>query len=84
MTQPIQPQPFKLPIKPVHNPLDDNDHARLQEALTHLHIAEDLIHRAASCGLNVQDRLDRHATDHQVAKLIKERFFPDQMPVSSE
>lgn len=81
---PAEPQPYKFPVKPLHNPLSHDDEAIIHQILARLKIAEDIILRAADCGLDVAGRYEQHKMHEAVANKLKQRFFPDQLPTDQE
>lgn len=84
MSTETQFQPIKLPVKPIHNPLNHDDEAIIHQILERLKIAEDIILRAADCGLDVAARYEHHKMHEAVVNKLKQRFFPDQLPTDSE
>lgn len=83
MNQEVSSQPIKLPKKPLHNPLTKEHEEALHWVLPRLDIAEDMLARAALCGLDVTERGGRHESHKAVAKTIKELFFPDTLPTEN-
>jgi hypothetical protein len=79
-----EPKQVKLPVMPLHNPLTPEDEAMLNHVISRLPIIEDLLHRAALCGLDVAERGARHEMHKAIAGQIKKHFFPDQLPTASE
>ena len=74
-------EPTKLPVKPLINPLTEQDRIALEHVLARLPEIQDLLHRVAACGLDVQDRQDKHNMHLEIATRLKEHFFPPQLPL---
>lgn len=75
-----QQAPIKLPVKPLINPLTDNDRIALEHVLARLPEIHDLLHRAEACGLDVADRMAKHEMHKVIATKLKEHFFPVNLP----
>lgn len=74
----------KLPVKPLINPLTDEDRVALEQILHSVPHIEDLLCRAEACGLDVQQHRDRHEAHKEVATKLHTHFFPQQLPSPTE
>lgn len=77
-------EPIKLPVKPLINPLNDDDRIALEHVLSRLPEIEDLLHRAEACGLDVADRKSKHEMHKVIATRLHTHFFPRELPAIQE
>lgn len=77
-------EPLKLPVKPLINPLTEQDRIALEHVLARLPEIQDLLHRANACGLDVADRQAKHDMHAIIATKIKEHFFPPNLPPADD
>lgn len=84
MSQEPASQPIKLPVKPLLNPLTEDDRVLIEQVMTNLPMIEDLIHRAEACGCPVDDRKAKHEVHKEISKALYKHFFPAQLPTTSE
>lgn len=75
---------IELPVKPLINPLGDEDRQVLEYVLARLPQIKDLIDRAEACGLDMADRKAKHEVHHAIAKRLYEHFFPRELPAVQE
>lgn len=75
-----QPKQYALPVRPLINPLTENDLAALESVLARLPEIRDLIERAEACGIPVGDRREKHEAHHFIATQLHYRFFPKELP----
>ena len=68
-----------IPVKPLINPLTEQDKIAIEHVLARLPEIHDLLTRAEACGLDVADRKAKHAMHEEIAKRLKEQFFPQQL-----
>lgn len=66
------------------NPLNENDRVTLEGFVQKQHAIHDLLVRAAACGLDVEDRLAKHAVHSQIAHTIRHQFFEGPPPPPQE
>lgn len=66
-------------VKPLINPLTENDRIAIEHVLSRLPEIKDLLNRAQACGLDVTDRLAKHEVHQAIASRLKEQFFPDML-----
>lgn len=84
MSQEPNPQPIKLPVKPLLNPLTEDDRALLEQVRANLPMIEDLLHRAERCGCPVEERRAKHDVHKQITHKLLEHFFPQHLPTHQE
>lgn len=70
----------KLPVKPLINPLSDEDRVVIEQVLARLPEIHDLLHRAEACGIDVTDRRAKHEMHHAIAHRLHAHFFPKELP----
>jgi hypothetical protein len=75
-----QPTGLKLPVKPLINPLTDADLAALNQVIAKFEQIDDLLARAQHAGMDVSGHLAQHETHKEIARRLKEAFFPDHLP----
>lgn len=78
------PDPIKLPVRPLINPLTEDDRIAIKHVLQRLPEIEDLLHRAHACGLDVADRMAKHEMHREIATKLQTHFFPAQLPTTQE
>ena len=82
MTNPSDGPVVKLPVKPLINPLTEQDRIAIEHVLDRLPHIKDLLLRAHECGLDVADRMAKHEMHEVIATKLKEHFFPTQLPLA--
>jgi hypothetical protein len=80
---PTQPS-IKLPVKPLHNPLTAEHEAVINWLLPRLPVQEDMLLRAAACGIDLAGRGAKHETHVAIVNALKQNYFPNQLPTTSE
>jgi hypothetical protein len=79
-----QAEPVKLTVRPLINPLTEDDRMLLEQVMNHLPMIEDLLHRAERCGCPVTERWQKHEVHKQVATALRDHFFPVELPSTQE
>lgn len=76
--------PIRLPVRPLLNPLTDDDRLLLEQVINHLPMIEDLLHRAERCGCPVGDRWQKHQVHKEISSRLMDHFFPVELPSTQE
>lgn len=75
---------IKLPVRPLLNPLTDDDRIAIEHVLSQLPLIEDLLARAEACGLDVSERKEKHEVHKVIAQRLHTHFFPPTLPAVQE
>jgi hypothetical protein len=70
----------KLPVRPLHPLLGPEDKVHLEAVIARLPVIEDIIHRAARSGIDVQAHADRHNMHETIARRMYDAHFPVELP----
>lgn len=82
MTETKPNPPFKLPVRPLENPLNDGDLAKLQELEHRLEVARDMCARASGLVQGIEERIERTEMHIAVHRELMNRYFPQQLPAA--